>query len=79
MGVLLRSILIFFPNPEAALFATAFRKFPLSFFPIEYSVLASAPLTFLISKLSSSSWLNSKTFISSAKTEKLRTSNKKIS
>ena len=65
-GVLLRSILISFPNPEAELLASALIKFPFSLVPKEYKVFESAPLTFLTSKVLSSSSVNSNTFISSA-------------
>ncbi len=47
-GVLLRFILISLPKPEAALFATAFKKLPFSLFPTEYSVFLLAPLTRLL-------------------------------
>ncbi len=59
-GVLFRSILICFPSPEAALSAIAFKKLPLSLEPIEYTVLLSAPLTFLTSSSESSFSVNSK-------------------
>tara|TARA_B100000700_G_C14806388_1_gene743048 strand:- start:106 stop:282 length:177 start_codon:yes stop_codon:yes gene_type:complete len=54
-GVLFKSIFISLPRPEAELSATAFKKLPFSFFPKEYSVLLSAPLTFLTFNVSNSS------------------------
>ena len=63
-GVLFKLIFVFFPNPEAALSAIPFKKFPFSLDPIEYIVLLSAPLTFLTSNFESSRSVNSKTFIS---------------
>ena len=47
-------ILISLPSPEAELFALARIYLPFSLFPNVYSVFASAPLTFLTSKVASS-------------------------
>ena len=60
-GVLFKLILISFPSPEAALSASAFKKFPFSFDPTEYTVLFLAPLTYLTSNSKSSSSVNSNT------------------
>ena len=66
-GVLFRFILISFPSPEAALSATAFKKLPFSLKFTEYTVLLSAPLTFLTSSSRSSYSVNSKIKIYSAR------------
>ena len=66
IGVFFKLILISLPNPDAALSATAFKKFPFSFDPNVYKVLLSAPLTFLTFNSESSFSVNSNTFIFSA-------------
>ena len=65
-GVLDRFILISFPSPEAAFADSERIKLPYSFYPSEYLVFASAPLTFFTFKVSNSDFVKSKTFIVSA-------------
>ena len=55
-----------FLNKNKSRYDIAFKKFPFSFLPIEYSVLASAPLIFLTFKVLYSSFVNSNTFTFSA-------------
>ena len=75
-GVFFKSILISFPKPEGELFASARKKLAFSFFPIEYNVYESAPLTFLTFNVDSSFLVNLKTIISSAKAKLIN--NKKL-
>ena len=65
-GVLFKLIFISFPNPEAALIAIAFKKFPFLLDSTVYIVLLSAPLTFLTCNCEISVSVNSKILMTSA-------------